>query len=260
MFATTPIYILTKQGFYRPQVFSHSGKLAGRRKLLDCSYDLYDGSPNDPLSAAQVSILEDAGLHYSQAQAAPSRLAVSIAQSGRQPSLIGRLKDAEHTPRSSIAGSPVPESTPQPTHVAVAPAESNGQTNPIEEAINAAKERDLILPVIPLDQAIIKSITHGARGDDRKLRDFFGGIMVIGGGAKFPGFNAYLEERLNELQPALQKEILIGSPPRELDPQVLVWKGGSVFGKLTTNDSWIGGLEYDRLGSRVLAYKCMWSW
>lgn len=46
----------------------------------------------------------------------------------------------------------------------------------------------------------------------------------------------------------------------QIDPQVLVWKGASVFGKLKANDSWISGLEYERLGTRTLAYKCMWNY
>lgn len=85
--------------------------------------------------------------------------------------------------------------------------------------------------------------------------------MVVGGGSQINGFHAYLEERLHLLRPAFAKEIMIGSPPRDLDAQVVVWKGASVFGKLDgTNDSWIGQLEYDRLGSRLLVYKCMWAY
>ena len=83
--------------------------------------------------------------------------------------------------------------------------------------------------------------------------------MVVGGGSLVSGFHGFLEERLHNLRPGYAKEIMIGTPPRDLDPQVVGWKGASVFGKLTgTNDSWIGQLEYDRLGSRLLAYKCMW--
>ena len=84
--------------------------------------------------------------------------------------------------------------------------------------------------------------------------------MVLGGGSLVSGFHTFLEERLQTLSQAYAKEIMIGTPPRDLDPQVVAWKGASVFGKLNgTNDSWIGQLEYDRLGSRLLAYKCMWS-
>jgi actin-related protein 8 len=94
------------------------------------------------------------------------------------------------------------------------------------------------------------------------MRDFFGGIMVIGGGAKISLFNAFLENRLREMQPGFNKEILVGAPPRELDQQVVVWKGGSVFGKLSSsgNDSWVHQKEYDMLGSKLLAQKCMWNW
>jgi actin-related protein 8 len=133
--------------------------------------------------------------------------------------------------------------------------------DPNIEKMALAEERDSILPIMPLDAAIFASTTHGARDDDRKLRDFLGSIMVIGGGGKVPGFTTFLEDRLREMRPVFAKDILVGTPPRELDSQVVVWKGGSVFGKLRgTNDSWIGQMEYDRLGSRLLAYKCMWAW
>ena len=130
------------------------------------------------------------------------------------------------------------------------------------ERIRAAEERDRILPVMPLDQAILTSIRHGAKGDDRKMRDFFGGIMVVGGGAKIAGFNAFLEAKLREKLPGYTKEILIGLPPRDLDQQLVVWKGGSVFGRLSSsgNDSWVYGREYEMLGAKLLAQKCMWSW
>ena len=58
------------------------------------------------------------------------------------------------------------------------------------------------------------------------------------------------------LRPDLYDKILVGTSPREMDGQVVTWKGASVFAKLkTTNDTWIGGLEWERLGSRVLHHK-----
>ena len=117
------------------------------------------------------------------------------------------------------------------------------------------------MPAPPLDDAILTSIAHATRSEERKMREFLGGIMVVGGGSMINGFHPFLEERLKYLRPGFAKEIMIGTPPRELDPQVVVWKGASVFGKLNgTNDSWIGQLEYDRLGHRLMAYKCMWAW
>ncbi|EHK96229.1 putative actin-related protein 8 [Glarea lozoyensis 74030] len=112
-----------------------------------------------------------------------------------------------------------------------------------------ADERDSVLPIIPLDTAIVTSIAHAAaRGDEKKIRDFFGGIMVIGGGAKTPGFGPFLEERLKLKRPDLAEKILVGTSPREMDGQVVVWKGASVFGRMKTHESWISPLEFERLG------------
>ena len=67
------------------------------------------------------------------------------------------------------------------------------------------------------------------------------------------------DAEVGELRP--DPAVLVAPPPKDLDPAIIVWKGGSIFGKLRmTNDSWIGSLEFDRLGARILNYKCMWHW
>jgi actin-related protein 8 len=121
-----------------------------------------------------------------------------------------------------------------------------------------AIERDSVLPIAPLDTAIITCITHAAKSDDKKLRDFFGGILVIGGGAKTPGLGPYLEEKLKARRPDLADKILVGTSPREMDGQVVVWKGASVYGRMRTHESWIGQHEYERLRSRALYHKLIW--
>jgi len=171
--------------------------------------------------------------------------------------------DMEGTPRSSPAASPPPEDlgTPHPTG-----DEPNGDE--IGELKGAQPDTELIdrtVPIMPLEQAILCSIHHATANNhpeaDRRRRDLFGSIMCIGGGSKTPYLGPYLEARLRAAMPQFPKEILVAPPPRELDPAVIVWKGGSVFGKLRmTNDSWISPLEYDRLGTRILNYKCIWHW
>jgi len=182
-------------------------------------------------------------------------------------SLLDRLNGNENTPRSSVAGSPGPEGTNTPNAERDTPmGDAEGAPllfrDPVYEKTKIAEERDRILPVIPLDQAILESLAQGARGDDRKLRDFFGGIMLVGGASKTPGLREFIEARLRELRPFYGKEILVGPPPRDFDPQVVAWKGGSVFGRLSShgNDSWISKAEYDMLGSRLLNNKCMFAW
>lgn len=252
---------LAPHGFYQPAIFDHSEKLKGRRKLIARSEDLYDGSPNDPVSSAQSAIIQlispqqrADGLESSAKGEANGSFAASTPL--RQlPNSFSRINDPEFP--NSAMGSPAPEGdgTPGPA----ADGTLGGTPNVLAVSI-----RDDVLPVIALDEAIIISVTHGARGDEKKMRDFYGGIMVLGGGSVSTinsPFLPFLEQRLKERKPNHVKDILVGPPPRDLDPQVVIWKGASIFGKLRgTNDSWIGRLEYDRLGARLLAYKCMWSW
>lgn len=296
---------LAPMGYFQPAIFGNDGdKLKGRRKLLPRSVDIYDGQQNDPTSAAQSEILTaiapplpEADLATaeeekpSQTNGTTAAADVQATPSRSHLNVLSRVQDLEGTPRSSVAGSPAPEtstntpsqqqqngSTPIPGDKSASAGASGAgsasqqtssqqapqplqQPPPQPRRTPTVEERDDILPIYPLDRAILTSITHAARSDDKKMRDFLGGIMVLGGGSQIQGFHAYLEERLHVLRPAFAKEIMIGTPPRDLDAQVVVWKGASVFGKLSsTNDSWIGQLEYDRLGSRLLAFKSMWSY
>lgn len=256
-FKTYDEVLLAPQGYFQPSIFDNSNKLRGRRKLIPQSQDLYDGSPNDPISIAQAAVIS-----LISPNAPSSSLPIANGEmnghgaliSTRQPpNILQRFSDGDRLPSSAI-GSPVPDDEGTPT-----PATDYNATN--QSATFAGSTRDDILPTVALDTAILTSIIHGSRCDERKTRDFLGAVMVIGGGSQIPGFCTFLEEKLKELRPGFAKDIMIGTPPRELDPQGVVWKGGSVFGKLRgTNDSWIGRLEYDRLGARILAYKCMWAW
>lgn len=266
--------LICLQGYYHPELFDHSDKLQGRRKLIPRSHDLYDGHPNDPMSSAQAQLL--AGISNAHAGNVPPEptdpanpVSVSTPSRPEPAKPIEALNGLEEMAQYAAAGSPAQDGetpqTPQPARAA-SPIEGERDVvmpslHPVAEMIRSAELRDRVLPVMPLDQAIALSIEHGARGDERRMRDFFGGIIPIGGGSQINGFNMFLEEELGISQPRFRKEVIVAPPPREMDAQVLVWKGASIFGKLrATNDSWIGQLEYDRLGSRLLAYKCMWNW
>lgn len=60
---------------------------------------------------------------------------------------------------------------------------ASSRSSSVLEKTKIAEERDRTPPIVPLDQAILESVTQGARGDERKLRDFLGGIMLVGGAA-----------------------------------------------------------------------------
>lgn len=127
-------------------------------------------------------------------------------------------------------------------------------------AKSIAIERDAVLPVAPLDIAILTSIQNAAKGEEKKVRDLLGSIMVIGGGAKLRHFAPFLEEKLKARRPDLFDRILVSRSARDMDEQVVVWKGASVFAKLPTNDSWITGHEFERLGSRAIYHKALWQY
>ncbi|KAL3474909.1 hypothetical protein BJX99DRAFT_247952 [Aspergillus californicus] len=255
---------LAPMGVFQPWLFDNSRKLDGRRKLISRSVDTYDSQPNDPTSAAHCEILTavappSSGSHVNgepqtntlDVQATPGR--------SQQFNALSRVQELDATPRSSVAGSPAPEAsgTPQAGGSGTPGVGGQGQSAS-HQRVQTVEERDDVLPIFPLDKAIVTSVMRATRSDERRIPEFIGGIMVVGGGSLINGFHLFLEERLQHLQPNYAKDIMIGTPPRELDPQVVVWKGASIFGKLSgTNDSWISQLEYDRLGHRLLAYKCM---
>ncbi|KAH7139221.1 hypothetical protein B0J11DRAFT_38310 [Dendryphion nanum] len=266
-FKTYDETMLSVMGFFKPSIFDHSRKLERRRKVIPRSVDLYDGAPNDPISTAQETIITNAAGRSPTANGTqePVNNLPTVAATPSRVSLINRLNDMEGTPRSSVAGSPAPEGTPNPDRDTPGMGENDQPLifrDPVLEKTKAADERDKVVPIMALDQAILESLSQGAKGEDRKLRDFFGGIMLIGGGSKTPALQQFLETRLRELRPFYGKEILVGAPPRDFDPQVVAWKGASVFGRLSThgNDSWISKSEYSILGNRLLTHKCMFNW
>ncbi|KKK26473.1 hypothetical protein ARAM_000254 [Aspergillus rambellii] len=254
---------LAPMGYFQPTIFENSTKLEGRRQLISRSVDIYDGQSNDPTSAAQSEILTALAPPLTNGQmngeSQPNMLDVQATPSrSQQINALSRVQELDATPRSSVAGSPAPETLGTPQAGGGGTPGVGGTSQSASHRVPSIEERDDILPSFPLDTAILTSIAHAARSDERKMRDFLGGIMVVGGGSLVNGFHMFLEERLQLLRPGFAKEIMIGTPPRDLDPQVVVWKGASVFGKLSgTNDSWISQLEYDRLGHRLLGYKSL---
>ena len=282
--------VLPPNGFFRPDLFDETGKLEGRHTLIDISRDIYDGKPNDSTSTAQAEVLtatapEDV-LNASKPKARASGTVTNGATTNgkldeptahldpdsHRPS-ISRIQDLDNgnTPQPSSASSPVrqPENgTPQPEGVdAGTPLPSSLEVSRTKQEEEEEPEplpierRDDILPIYPLHLALITSITHAARGSAQRTRDFLGSIMLIGGASITPGLSSHLEELLQGQLPGYSKDIIVNKPPRELDPQVVVWKGGAVFGRMSrTNDSWINGFLYERLGERVLNHKLMWAW
>ncbi|CAH0051893.1 unnamed protein product [Clonostachys rhizophaga] len=294
-FKTYDEVILAPMGVFEPSIFDNSTKLRGRRKLVERSYNAYDvETPDDPSPMAQEAILALVKPSLANAPALPPLVNLpEVSTPSKEKSQFNFLAKGDGvngTPMGSHAGSPAPEgaSTPVPPPFifgkdianggSPAPTGSRAAGTPVpgqggqsslpapfldsaaRRANALAIERDTVLPLAPLDIAILTSIQNAAKGDEKKLRDLLGSIMVIGGGAKIPHFTVVLEEKLKARRPDLQDRILVSRSARDMDEQVVVWKGASVFAKLSTNDSWITPFEYERLGSRTLHHKVLWAW
>ncbi|KAK4137338.1 actin-like ATPase domain-containing protein [Trichocladium antarcticum] len=276
--------ILAPMGVYDPSIFDNSTKLRGRRKLMDRSYNAYDVElPDDPTSAAQLAILALIQPSVTATAAsftgAPGEMATPSKERGQPFNFLAR-PDGTGTPGTSKAPSPAPDgastpvpapylfggsrdaNSPGPSGTGVFPGASldGAGLPPQRTAKSLAAERDGVLPLAPLDIAILTSIQNAARGDEKKVRELLGSIMVVGGGAKTPHFAPFLEDRLKGRRPDLAERVLVSRSAREMDEQVVVWKGASVFAKLPTNDSWVTGYEYRMLGSRVVYHKVLWQY
>ena len=175
------------------------------------------------------------------------------------PYVFGSSRDPNGSPAPSArnGGTPAP-----PNGTSVLPGTSfDGPAQPQRRSAKSlAIERDSVLPLAPLDIAIMTSIQNAAKGDEKKVKELLGSIMVVGGGAKIPHFASFLEDKLKRRRPDLTDRILVSRSAREMDEQVVVWKGASVFAKLPTNDSWISGFEYKMLGPRVVYHKVLWQY
>lgn len=293
-FKTYDEVILAPMGFFDPSIFDHSDKLAGRRKLIDRSYNAYDvNMPDDPTSKAQIAILAAIKPSvateinsFSQVSNGNGDFATPQKERANPFNLLRLESEANGNSRvTSAAASPAPDgiSTPGPngtnngspapsgnmfqfgngTHTNGTPIPPTGMF--VDPSARTQKdlaiERDSVLPIAALDDAILLSVANACiKGDDKRFRDFMGSILVIGGGAKTPGLTPHLEERLKAKRPDLREKIMVGTSPREMDVQVVAWKGASVFSRMKSHESFIGALEYERLNNRVLHYKVLWNW
>lgn len=297
-FKTYDEVILSPMGVFDPSIFDNSTKLRGRRKLVERSYNAYEVDiPDDPTPSAQLAILALVKPSIMSTTNGPSQSQPEVSTPSKERSQpFNFLSKGENgvngTPGGSHAGSPAPEGngTPAPYIFGAgkealngdspAPSGSRANGTPVpgqqsqasqapagmfvdsnsRGATDIAVERDGVLPMAPLDIAILTSIQNAAKGEDKKLRDLLGSIMVIGGGSKIPQFTVVLEEKIKARRPDLFDKILVSRSARDMDEQVVAWKGASVFAKLSTNDSWITPFEFERLGSRTLHHKVLWAW
>lgn len=294
-FKTFEEVMLAPLGYFYPQLFMGlDSKMQNRHKLFIRSADTYDAKNNDPVSDAQINVYLNT-LHVNgQSYTRDERLKTlqeedkrdkdtksekdketakdrekengkdkekTISEKEKEGGIKEKLKGVSKSV-SSVPGTPAPPETAQARAAAhsAAVASQLALQSFANDTIPPTK-----VPTIGLEKAIIESITQGAAksvtGASRET--FYESVMVVGGGAKFPGFSVLLADRIgmwrnhSEIEP-VPGEISIMPPPREMDPEQVVWKGGSVLAKLKiVNELWINAFEWEMVGPRALQYKAL---
>ncbi|ANB12697.1 Arp8p [Sugiyamaella lignohabitans] len=275
-FKTFDEVMISTLGLFYPQSFDQEGKLDSKFTLFPRSLDVYDGKNNEPLSDAQINICKKTlavwGLSYAkelakeqEKQTAASAVALSAVNGKLNGSNVGASGVSTPLP-SSAPGTPAPEGAKQTanaastTHLSAAQVQQNNQFQ-AAETIDPHE-----VPSIGLDHAIIESITQAAKSSSSK-QSFYESLMIVGGGAsKISGFDSLLIDRVGmwrnhgdeDVDEETQGDIAIMPVPREMDPSLICWKGGSVLAKLKiVNELWISQQDWSLMGSRTLQYKSL---
>lgn len=115
--------------------------------------------------------------------------------------------------------------------------------------------------ILGLDQAVLQSIDR-CPSEDMK-RKMYNCILVVGGGMKFTGIAAYLQNRLHLQVPFAyrsdQTDIVL--TPKDTDPQLTAWKGASILSCLeSSHELWITPDEWKRIGVKILRERAPFMW
>jgi len=194
------------------------------------------GTPAPPADAKAKT---GAGVEADSAM--PSRAASPAA--GAKPEAAGGGDDSLLASADvSARPSPAPQ-LPATGATSSSNAAAGADTNePVRPTINIHFEASKTA----LDQAILNSLLTsigqvGPAGDER-LRKMSNNILCVGGTARIPGLGAALEARLTAMlghhfsvttgDAGNAPKVTVIPPPRDMDPQVMAWKGMSVFARL----------------------------
>jgi actin-related protein 8 len=283
-FKTFEEVMLAPLGLFYPGLFEQGAKQArwctkynrttgapvrARYSLFPKAMDIYEeDASSDPVSLAQVAL--DAGsLSIYKEEEDPASGGPSTADSTPMPAANGGNDDDDPEPEKKQKQFPA------------------GAVDPLEPALTG------------LDHAVIESVTQavaaksglpvGTRQHRETLqmqRGFYENLLVVGGGVSaLSGFNVLLVDRvsmwLNHAERPLVSTtasamsangvgadkrttddyISVMPPPREMDPQMITWKGGGVFAKLKiVGECWVSARDWDMLGARTLQYKSLFSY
>nr|XP_039249970.1 actin-related protein 8-like [Styela clava] len=123
--------------------------------------------------------------------------------------------------------------------------------------------------LLGLDQAIVWSVENCPLSyEDELKRRMYSCILVVGGGlAHFAGADQYLRHRIKLLIPNTPlKSLMVGQvdvvvKPKDQDPSIVAWKGGSVLSCLdNAQECWVTNSEWNKFGLKLLRERSPFIW
>ncbi|CAG8504899.1 10896_t:CDS:10 [Acaulospora colombiana] len=173
---------------------------------------------------------------------------------------VSQAKPSFPSPSPQQRDSPGP-TTPLRIENSAAPNNRSSPPSAVTSSLTRIHNAFLIDPIstLPLDDAIIQSINSAAT--EERAKKFYASILMVGGGGLIPGIHKMLEDRLSQRSIQVTDKFEVLGSPRDLDPRLLAWKGGSVMSKLEiVNELWINSNEWEELGVRCLREKALFVW
>ncbi|KAI8349577.1 hypothetical protein B0O80DRAFT_417516 [Mortierella sp. GBAus27b] len=172
------------------------------------------------------------------------------------------------TPGATPASTPAPSASTGAAPPPVAPVHHPFGMDPSVTTTDNTWEiagtigKDHFSSLVALDIVVAQSISNC--GSEERSKKLYGSIILVGGGGMIQGFDRVLEDRLFQALPATLttvEKVEVLPSPRDMDPRLLVWKGGSVLGKLeSARELWIKPLEWELQGRKVLRDKSLFFW
>ncbi|OLL24237.1 putative actin-related protein 8 [Neolecta irregularis DAH-3] len=235
--------IMAPMSPFFPQSFERGQILPYKNTLFPISQDIYDNTTNEPEVCNWLGCADSKSL--AQNKLLGKAVVAALSNTESSPAKQPAAASVTFTPASSMRGSPERELTPVVTQPLGIPLTDSPTTSPE-------------YPIIPVDVAVAQSIQFASVNNMERLNRLYESIIVVGGSGMAPGFPRLLETRLQTMLNSSYIQVV--PPPREMDPTILAWKGGSVTSKLKiATEMWIGQVEWDLLGSRVLHSRCLFA-
>lgn len=252
-------HITSTMAYFHPELFDNGEKYQGRRSLFPKCMDIYEDQIQEP-----ESVIQDR-LSYGKSDREPNNIYNVNLKVQEVVTVRGARALAAAAADSTRPDTPM--DVDSPTVDAAVPDSKKVVEMAIDELDREVDQpeagftRDDEYPLVaPLDVAIISSITcacENAPNAEERRKTMYSTILITGAGYDFPYASYYLEERLKALQPAWSA-IAILPAPRDMQPEMLCWKGMSIFSRIRiATEYWISSAEYDLLGSRTLQQKSL---